>query len=268
MGKSAARAVDKGHAPAQLDAPEGLSMHRWVLAGAALVAAMSASQAIVGGSVGGNAAFHTVMITSRGGEVCSGTAIARNLVITAAHCVAKPDIYSISVGGNSVAVSQIVVHPGFRADSFETRKPSPDIAILKLYSPLPGNIRPARLSFDSKLPVRDTRFLIAGFGVITEGDRRSVGILRTAQLPSVGNTGGIMVRLSMPKGSPPRGSCDGDSGGSVYRDEDGTLVLHGVIGWATGFTGRGCGAVTGATLIGVQIDWIRATAKRLGGVLD
>lgn len=243
-------------------------MLRWVLVSAALAAAISTSSAIVGGSVGGNAALHTVMITSRGGEVCSGTAIARNLVITAAHCVAKPDIYSVSVGGNSFAVSQIEVHPRFRKDSFETRKPSPDLAILKLFSPLPASIRPAKLSFDSKLPARDTRYLIAGFGVVTEGDRRSVGILRTAQLPSVGTTGGIMVRLSLPQGSPPRGSCDGDSGGSVYREEEGTLILHGVIGWATGFTGRGCGAVTGATLIGVQIDWIRATAKRLGGVID
>ncbi len=243
-------------------------MLRLILTGAALAAAISASPAIVGGNAGGNAALHTVMITSRGGEVCSGTAIARNLVITAAHCVAKPDIYSISVGGNSIAVSQKEIHPRFRADSFETRTPSPDLAILKLYSPLPSNIRPARISFDTKLPSRDTRFLIAGFGVVAEGDRRSVGILRTAQLPSVGITGGIMVRLASPKGSAPRGSCDGDSGGSVYREEEGTLVLHGVIGWATGFTGRGCGAVTGATLVGIQIDWIRATAKRLGGSLD
>lgn len=243
-------------------------MLRWILAAATIAATIPVSPAIVGGSVGGNAALHTVMITSRGGEVCSGTAIARNLVITAAHCVGKPDIYSISTGGNSIAVSQIVVHPNFRSDSFETRKPSPDLAILKLYSPLPANILPARLSFDSKLPARDTPYLIAGYGVVTEGDRRSVGILRTAQLPAVGNTGGIMVRLSLPKGSPPRGSCDGDSGGSVYRDEEGTLVLHGVIGWATGPTSRGCGAVTGATLVGVQIDWIRGTAKRLGGVID
>lgn len=243
-------------------------MFRWVLAGAVLAVAISESPAIIGGSTGGNAALHTVMITSRRGEVCSGTAIARNLVITAAHCVAKPDIYSISVGGNPIAVSQIELHPNFQADSFETRKPSPDLAILKLFSPLPASIRPAKLSFDTKLPARDTRYLIAGFGVVAEGDRRSVGILRTAQLPSVGTTGGIMVRLALPQGSPPRGSCDGDSGGSVYRDEGGTLVLHGVIGWATGLTRRGCGAVTGATLVGIQIDWIRATAKRLGGVLD
>jgi secreted trypsin-like serine protease len=242
-------------------------MVRLVLAAALLVAAISASPAIIDGGPAGNAATHTVMISSRT-EVCSGTAIARNLVLTAAHCVARPDIYSISVGGKSIAVSQIERHPNFRADSYQTQKPSPDLAILKLYSPLPPDITPAKLSFDRKLPPRGTAFVIAGFGVVTERDRRGIGILRTAKVESVGTTAGIMVRLSSPKGSPQRGSCEGDSGGSVYRDENGTLVLHGVINWAVGSGTRACGAVTGTTLVGVQIDWIRATAKRLGGVLD
>lgn len=243
-------------------------MLRLMLAAAALAAVVVDAAAIVGGTAGGNAARHTVMITSRGGEVCSGTAIARDLVITAAHCVSKPDVYSVSVAGLSLQVSQIATHPRFRSDSFETRRPSPDLAILKLYSPLPAQILPAPLSREAQLPQRETRYVIAGYGVAAEGDRRSVGTLRTAILPSVGTTGGIMVRLSLPSGSPLRGSCDGDSGGSVYREDNGVLVLHGVIGWATGRTGKGCGAVTGATLVGLQLDWIRATAKRFNASID
>jgi secreted trypsin-like serine protease len=243
-------------------------MLRFVLAVAALAAVVSGAGAIVGGNASSNAARHSVMITSRGGEVCSGTLIARDLVITAAHCVVKPDRYSVSVGGISLGVAQIETHPRFRTDSFETRRPSPDLAILKLSASAPANIRPAIITRDTKLPARDTRYLIAGFGVVAEGDRRSVGTLRAAELPSVGTTGGIMVRLALPNGSPLRGSCDGDSGGSVYREEGNNLVLHGVIGWATGRTGKGCGAVTGATLVGVQIGWIQMTAKRLGSPID
>ncbi|MGE0603637.1 MAG: trypsin-like serine protease [Xanthobacteraceae bacterium] len=243
-------------------------MLRFVFLFVVCAASISPARAIVGGNAGGNAWRHSVMLTSRGGEICSGTLIARDLVITAAHCVAKSDSYAVEAGGTTIAVVQIAVHPRYRADSFETRKPSPDLAILKLASPAPGNIRPAPLSKDATLPPRNTRYLIAGFGVVAEGNRTSVGTLRTAQLPSVGTTGAIMVRLALSNGSPPRGSCDGDSGGSVYREEDGRLVLHAVIGWATGRTGKGCGAVTGATLIGIQLEWIRATARRFHSTVD
>ena len=64
--------------------------------------AQAMEHAIVGGKNGANAASaHTVMITSRGGDICSATAIARDLVITAAHCVSKADIYSVSAAGRS-----------------------------------------------------------------------------------------------------------------------------------------------------------------------
>lgn len=243
-------------------------MVRLILMVAALAAFFSPARAIVGGGSAGAAAAHTVMITSRGGDVCSATAIARDLVITAAHCVSKADIYSVSAAGQAFPIARIIVHPGFRRDSFETRKPSPDLAILKLYSPLPASIQPAPLSYEKALPPRGTTFIIAGYGVARERDRASVGTLRTAELPSIGTTGGIMVRLSLGNGQTPRGSCDGDSGGSVYREQDGQLVLHGVIGWATGQGTRGCGGITGATLIGIQIAWIRETAKRLSGKAD
>ncbi|MCW5680547.1 MAG: trypsin-like serine protease [Xanthobacteraceae bacterium] len=239
-------------------------MLRFLVSIAALAALVLPSRAIVGGGEGTIARPHTVMIISRGGEVCSATAIARDIVITAAHCVARGSGYSISYSGGLIPVSRIVVHPGFRKDSFETRKPSPDLAILKLSSPLPYYIKPVRLAADAKLPTAGTLFYIAGWGLNGEGNHGSVGTLRVAQLPSVGNTGGIMVRLSPGPGGDPRGSCEGDSGGSVYRLEDGELVLHGVIGWALGPRGRmGCGGVTGATLVGIQHRWIRETMREL-----
>lgn len=242
-------------------------MVRLIFPIAALAALFAPAHAIVGGEHGDGARAHTVMIISPGGEICSGTAIAHDLVITAAHCVVRPDRYSVSVSNRTIAVARIVSHPRFRRDSFETRRPSPDLAILKLASLLPGDIRAAVLSESAALPRPATRFLIAGWGVASEGERKSVGTLRAAQLSVVGTTGGIMVRLSAGAGAAPRGSCDGDSGGSVYREEGGQLVLHGVIGWATGPKGRGCGAVTGATLIGIQIGWIRETAQMLGSPL-
>lgn len=238
-------------------------MIRLIVSFAALAALCAPVSAIVGGTNGGDAAAHTVMITSRA-EDCSGTAIARDLVITAAHCLR----HGVALYVNGIAVVRSAIHPRYRADSYDRHRPSPDLAILKLSAPLPPNIGAAPLSTDAKLPPHDVPFLIAGWGVATEGDRRTVGQLRVARLPSVGNTGNIMVRLSLRSAKSLRGSCDGDSGGSVYREMNGQLVLAGVIAWATGPGRHTCGDVTGATLVGIQIAWIRKAARDLGSPLS
>jgi secreted trypsin-like serine protease len=242
-------------------------MLRYFFSFAVFAATISTAAAIVGGKTGEHdAQRHTVFITSRVQD-CSGTLIATDLVITAAHCVAKGGTFSIRAGAVSIAVTQIVIHPAFRSDSYETHKPSPDLAILKLTSAAPRPMRPVRLAADKTFPPRGTPFVIAGFGEGIEGDRR-IGTFRTAQLVNAGTTGGIMLRLHAPKDARGSGSCTGDSGGSAYRSEDSVLVLYGVIAWAGGRPGTNCGAVTGIVLIANQIDWIRATAKRLGSKID
>jgi hypothetical protein len=240
------------------------------LFGSIVAAALAATPAfaIVGGSSSGSAERYTVLIVSTGGAVCSGTAIGRDLVLTAAHCVARPGNYAIvrKLAGTQqlVPVARVVLHPGFSADSFRTRKPTPDLALLKTALPLPQALSPAAIARDTALPRPGERFLIAGWGQTAENDPRSVGTLRALSLPAVGTTGGIMVRLSTP--GTLGGSCDGDSGGSVFRD-NGRFELAGVIGWATGPKGRGCGGVTGATLVGLHAGWIVETARALGGRL-
>lgn len=242
-------------------------MLRFFFLVAAYAASLSGAGAIVGARSGdASGQQHTVLVTSRGQD-CSGTLIARDLVLTAGHCVAGGGDFSISTGAGSIPVSQVVLHPAFRTDTYQTRRPSPDMAILKLAAPVPRHLRPARLASDRAFPPRGTAFVIAGFGESIEGDRR-IGTLRAVRLVSAGTTGGIMLRLTPPRDAGPAGSCTGDSGGSAYRSEDGGLVLHGVIAWAGGKDGRNCGLVTGIVLVALQLDWIRATAKRLGSSVD
>lgn len=242
-------------------------MLRFVIVVAALAASLSGAAAIVGarsGDVSGQQ--HTVLVTSSGQD-CSGTLIARDLVLTAGHCVAGGGDFSVNAGGVSIPVARIVLHPAFRTDTYQTRRPSPDMALLKLASAAPRPLRPARLSAERAFPPRGTVFVIAGFGEGQEGDRR-IGTLRAVRLVSSGTTGGIMLRLAPAPESAPAGSCTGDSGGSAYRNENGALILHGVIAWAGGKNGRNCGVVTGIVMVSLQLDWIRATAKRLGSSLD
>ncbi|HWK88166.1 MAG TPA: trypsin-like serine protease [Xanthobacteraceae bacterium] len=234
----------------------------WLAACAAWCAWLLPALAINGGApASSELAAQTVMIVSTRGAICTGTVIARELVLTAAHCVAPKSDYAVAVKGGAPRVIQaarIVLHPKFDPRQFETRVPSPDMAIVKLAEPLPANYRAARLARDPALPKRGTLFTLAGFGFAKDGDERSLGTLRSIALPSVGTTGGIMVRVSSGNGGT-QGACTGDSGGPAYLNGE----LAGVIGWTSIPAGKNCGFTTGVTLVGLQRAWIDGTTRSL-----
>lgn len=237
------------------------------LLAAALVPSGGAQAIVGGGPATAEVAARTVLIVSTRGASCTGTVLAPDLVLTAAHCVAPKADYAVAIVGAGqpklVPAARIVVHPRFDADQFETRRPTPDLALVKLAEPLPARFRPARLGAADGLPEKGTAFQIAGYGMAAAGAEKSAGTLRTVTLPSIGTTGGIMVRLSPPEGA--AGACTGDSGGPAFRDG----AVAGVMGWATGPGGtRGCGGVTGVTLVSLHRDWIEGEARSLGSPLE
>lgn len=238
-------------------------MRRLLLAALAALALTAPARAIVGGQPADAALqAETAMIVSTRGASCTGVVLAPNALLTAAHCVQPAADYAVVVfeaeGPRLIPASRIAVHPAFDPNSFETRRPTPDLAIVRLSAPLPASFRPAQLSAEVALPARRTAFTVVGFGVTRDGDGKSAGTLRAVELPSIGTTGGIMVRLS---DGAAKGGCTGDSGGPAYLDG----MVAGIIGWSTAAGGaRGCGGVTGATLVGPQRPWIDATVRGMG----
>ena len=235
------------------------------LAAIAAVAALlftAPAHAIVGGQpASADIKAEAAMIVSTRGASCTGVVLAPSVVLTAAHCVQPAADYAVVVfeasGPRLIPVARVALHPSFDPNSFETRRPTPDLALLKLSAPLPGSFQPAQLSSDMALPAKRSGFTLVGFGVTKDGDGKSAGTLRTVSLPSIGTTGGIMIRLS---DGAAKGGCTGDSGGPVFLDG----VVAGIIGWSTATGGaRGCGGVTGATLVGPQRPWIDATARAM-----
>ncbi|QFR31717.1 trypsin-like serine protease [Ancylobacter sp. TS-1] len=220
------------------------------------------ARAIVGGEPADAALkAQTAMIVSTRGASCTGVVLGPNVLLTAAHCVQPAADYAVVVfepaGPRLITVNRIALHPSYDPHSFESRRPTPDLALVRLNENLPAGFRPAELSAQVALPAKRTGFVIAGYGVTKDGNGASAGTLRRAELPSIGTTGGIMVRLS---DGPARGGCTGDSGGPVLVDG----VVAGIIGWSTAAGGaRGCGGVTGATLVGPQRAWIDATLRAL-----
>lgn len=237
-----------------------------LLAGAALAGLMPlAAGAVVGGrDEGGTLARRSVMVLDSRGGVCSGVVVARDVVLTAAHCLAGAPEHRVhfrDADGQPVLIAPAAkaVHPGYDPAAIERRRRSIDLALVRLPEPLPARFETATLTATGA--ARDERVTLGGWGVLREGDSRSSGTFRTASLGVVEPYG--PSRILIWAQDPDRagaGACRGDSGGPILR---GGAVLA-VTTWASGARGRDCGTFTQGVLLGPQRDWIDRTLAGWG----
>lgn len=242
----------------------------------ALVSSLPAA-AMVGGAqpTSDGAGRAVVMLTGSRGTFCSGVALARDLVLSAAHCVLPGADYKLVEfdAARQPAlrdIARIARHPQFDVTAVLRHRVTADVALLKLAAPLtivPAPLAPA----DGSVAVGD-RFVVAGYGVAVRGDGKSGGTVRAATLVATGQPGSLQIRLTDPvtKGERPGlGACTGDSGAPVYREVGGALAVIGVVSWSTGpALSDGCGGLTGVTPLARYLAWIVEQAGKLGSPLS
>jgi secreted trypsin-like serine protease len=208
-----------------------------------------------------------VMLIDGRGDLCTGTALARDLVLTAAHCVTLPVAYRVRTYQNdaTIDVRSVARHPGFNMANYAASRATADVALVKLAAPLPDIVVPAGLAAARRVGVGET-LTIAGFGVTRNGTANGLGIPRMAKLAVTGQPGSLQVRLHDPATrnlKPGLGGCVGDSGAPAF-DGAGPLVI-GVVSWSTAPNDEeGCGGLTGVTPLINYRQWIVDTAKKLG----
>lgn len=213
------------------------------------------------------AARPIVMVIDKRGDLCTGTALAHDLVLTAAHCVASKLKYQVKEfqTGQSVPVKLVARHPRFDFKNYLVARATADVALVKLAAPLPPIVVPAALAAPRRVAPGET-LIIAGFGTTHDWSKDGLGVPRMATLTVTGRPGSLQIRLVDPKTNDTRaglGACIGDSGGPAY-DGLGPLVI-GVVSWTTGANEtEGCGGLTGLTPLLAYRDWIIETAKKLG----
>jgi secreted trypsin-like serine protease len=249
-------------------------MCRSVLPVLLLLFTVAPASALVGGAPPVQGPHAAVMIVGSRGNSCTGIAIARDLVLTAAHCVPQGADYKLVAFDAQRQpqlrdTQQIARHPQFSQKTFDAHRATADVALIKVAnaaSAVPAPVHGARL----KIAPGDS-LTVLGYGLTRAGDGKSGGTVRSATLTVTGQPGNLQIRLmdaDARNQRPGLGACTGDSGAPVFRDIGGRMMVVGVVSWSTAAGNEaGCGGLTGVTPLSLYYPWIVETARKLGSPL-
>jgi hypothetical protein len=139
---------------------------------------------------------HIVMIVSTRGNLCTGTALARDLVLTAGHCVAPAATYrvlALDAKPPGLPVQNIAVHPRYNPRDYAGGRVTADVALLKLETPLPADVVPAALGVNQAVKPGD-RFVMPASAPLP-GSEAGNGTARGGAI-ATGKPGNLQVRRS------------------------------------------------------------------------
>jgi hypothetical protein len=211
---------------------------------------------IVGGTVAPEGAWPAQAALVRNGPggasfTCGGTVIARTWVLTAAHCVNRPDAdpahrflarpadidvlvgtQDLRSGGTRIHSAEIRVHPGWDYDLLRN-----DVALIRLDRPVPTAIVPQSLA--SATPAAGTAVTAVGWGDTAYGAGTGSPVLRQVEVDVQTDGRCAQVYGSLYQAGSmvcvdrnPGGTCQGDSGGPTLVPQGDTWVQVGITSWA------------------------------------
>ncbi len=234
-----------------------------------------------------------IKIIGQFGDVatCTGSLIDRDIVLTAAHCLADPTTSQVVVlfGLTDINLDRSLMIPAVRGvihENFNNQMDPHtevwnDIALLKLNSAAPENFKLAQLPpivKASNLQI-GSQLTLAGYGITNSVIRKVVkdkrGRQRLVELQGQGagtlrvidqinvvaitaNESEITLDQTQNKGA-----CHGDSGGPAFiKQNNGALVLVGVTSRGTESLGN-CNEKSVYTGVAFHLNWIQQNIQKL-----
>lgn len=205
---------------------------------------------IVGGTPvpDGKYRFMAVLVvgkTNGSTELCGGSLIDPNSVLTAAHCLVNARSVDLAVGRTVISQNQgqvrratnAFIHPRFNI----RRSYAYDAAVLKLNSAVRG-IKPIKLATakQNRLELPGHKLKVAGWGTTSQGGN-STDRMREVSVPVVSDrrarqaySSQYFPSLMVAAGVNGKDSCQGDSGGPLFQPGI-TRTQVGIVSF-----GRGC----------------------------
>jgi secreted trypsin-like serine protease len=194
------------------------------------------------------------------GWCCTGTLVAPNVVVTAAHCHFGGCKDRVLVGADvdDVAATVIGVASSHPHPDYGTAGPNSDLCVLVLDSD--AGVAPRAVAdataIEDAMSVR-----IVGFGNVDTEGSTGYGKCRMVDVPlaAADPKFGADPAMEFVAGAPflDRDSCNGDSGGPAYVQVDGDWYLAGATSRATASAFRRCGDGGVYTSVPVFADWVR-----------
>lgn len=181
--------------------------------------------------------------------ICSGTVVAANFVVTAAHCFQEKTITKVKVAGQTISVVRVLIHPQYDRTQPRNRY---DVALVQLVE---NNQIHYWAQLSAETPAKNTEVWIAGFGR-TDVNTASSQVLNKAKMKLVVTD--YNDSESVVFGAEKQGACFGDSGGPAYQLKNGEVYLWGIDSRVPPENASQCGRLEVYSKISTVLAWIKS----------
>jgi hypothetical protein len=176
-----------------------------------------------------------VQTTAQDETLCSATLIAKDMALTAAHCVENGiDGMTVNFGSLGKGVTLPVIGSevpdqwtqGTKSSETKSDRGIGDIAVIRLEGKIPAGFHPAHF-LSKKHELSDgEEAVLAGFGITDADEKTGAGTLRKATVSiAQADFDDTEILFDQTQGA---GACHGDSGGPAFLRINGKYGLFGV----------------------------------------